>query len=282
MAEENNVNNQTPDTESPYGENAVTGSAEDVLKDRDVSITTTDTQKVTIPTEEDVDDKGDDADKDDKDTEDKQSEDKDGKEEEEKEKDDATESEDSELQTEVNKVTDAANDLRKDLTTKGIDFDAIAEEFSNNGDFTPETRAALEKAGYPKTVVDAFLSGLQATADKIVTTIFSYCGGEAEYNKMAQFIKSQGEDTVAQFNRVLESGDVGQMKLAIDGFKARMGARTGVAGRSVLGGNGTGGNAQQGFSSKSDMVKAMSDPRYGRDPSYTKDIQKKTMNSSFF
>ncbi len=276
MAEENNVNNQTPDTESPYGENAVTGSAEDVLKDRDVSITTTDTQKVTIPTEEDVDDKGE-SDKDDKDTEDKQAEDKaDNKDE------DTPESEDSELQTEVNKVTDAANDLRKDLTTKGIDFDAIAEEFSNNGDFTPETRAALEKAGYPKTVVDAFLSGLQATADKIVTTIFSYCGGEEEYNKMAQFIKAQGEDTVAQFNRVLESGDVGQMKLAIDGFKARMGARTGVAGRSVLGGNGTGGNAQQGFSSKSDMVKAMSDPRYGRDPSYTKDIQKKTMNSSFF
>ena len=276
MAEENNVNNQTPDTESPYGENAVTGSAEDVLKDRDVSITTTDTQKVTIPTEEDVDDKGE-SDKDDKDTEDKQTEDKaDNKDE------DTPESEDSELQTEVNKVTDAANDLRKDLTTKGLDFDAMAEEFSNNGDFTPETRAALEKAGYPKTVVDAFLSGLQATADKIVTTIFSYCGGEEEYNKMAQFIKAQGEDTVTQFNRIIESGDLGQMKLAIDGFKARMGARTGVAGRSVLGGNGTGGNAQKGFSSKSDMVKAMSDPRYGRDPSYTKDIQKKTMNSSFF
>lgn len=274
---ENDVNNQTPGTESPYGENAVTGSAEDVLKDRDVSITTTDTQKVTIPTEEDVDDKGE-SDKDDnKDTEDKQTEDKADKKDE-----DTAESEDSELQTEVNKVTDAANDLRKDLTTKGIDFDAIAEEFSNNGDFTPETRAALEKAGYPQTVVDAFLSGLQATADKIVTTIFSYCGGEDEYNKMAQYIKAQGEDTVAQFNRVLESGDVEQMKLAIDGFKARMGARTGVAGRSVLGGNGTGGNAQKGFSSKSDMVKAMSDPRYGRDPSYTKDIQKKTMNSSFF
>lgn len=273
---ENDVNNQTPGTESPYGENAVTGSAEDVLKDRDVSITTTDTQKVTIPTEEDVDDKGDGKD-DNKDTEDKQTEDKADKKDE-----DTAESEDSELQTEVNKVTDAANDLRKDLTTKGIDFDAIAEEFSNNGDFTPETRAALEKAGYPQTVVDAFLSGLQATADKIVTTIFSYCGGEDEYNKMAQYIKAQGEDTVAQFNRVLESGDVEQMKLAIDGFKARMGARTGVAGRSVLGGNGTGGNAQKGFSSKSDMVKAMSDPRYGRDPSYTKDIQRKTMNSSFF
>lgn len=271
---ENNVNNQVTDTESPYGENAVTGSAEDVLKDRDVSITTTDTQKVTIPTEEDVDDKGDDDKDDNKDTEDK-----DGKEEKE---DDAAESEDSELQTEVTKITDAANDLRKDLTSKGIDFDAIAEEFSNNGDFTPETRAELAKAGYPQTVVDAFLSGLQATAEKIVNTVYSYCGGEDEYNKMAQFIKAQGEDTVTQFNRVIESGDLGQMKLAIDGFKARMGARTGVAGRSVLGGNGTGGNAQKGFSSKSDMVKAMSDPRYGRDPSYTKDIQKKTMNSSFF
>ena len=274
---ENDVNNQTPGTESPYGENAVTGSAEDVLKDRDVSITTTDTQKVTIPTEEDVDDKGE-SDKDDnKDTEDKQTEDTADKKDE-----DTPESEDSELQTEVNKVTDAANDLRKDLTTKGLDFDAMAEEFSNNGDFTPETRAALEKAGYPQTVVDAFLSGLQATAEKIVNTVYSYCGGEDEYNKMAQYIKAQGEDTVAQFNRVIESGDLGQMKLAIDGFKARMGARTGVAGRSVLGGNGTGGNAQIGFSSKSDMVKAMSDPRYGRDPSYTKDIQKKTMNSSFF
>lgn len=255
----NNVNEQ---------QQQPTGGAENVLQDRDVSITTTDTQKLTIPTEENVDATDEDKDK------------EEGKAGEEKEVDEAEA--DAELQEEVDKTNAAVKDLRSDLSSKNIDFDEIAEEFLDTGDFSQAHRDALAKAGYPDTVVDAFISGLRATAAQMVSTVYSYCGGEDEYNKLTQFIASQGDGSIEQFNRVVETGDLGQIKLALDGFKARMGKRTGVAGRSVLGGNGGTNVSNGGFTSKNEMVKAMSDPRYGRDPAYTKDIQRKTMDSSFF
>lgn len=268
MTDENNNIPQAPVTaDTPYSENAVTGSVEDALKDRDVTITTTDTQKITVPTEEEVD-----AGK----------EDGEGKEEKDKAPEETDKTEEAALAEEVTNATTAADDLKKDLTGKGLDFDAMVDEYSDTGDFSQETRDALEKAGYPESVVNAFIAGLEATAEKIVRTVFDYCGGEDEYTKITQFVETQGKADIDRFNHAIESGDIEQMKLAIDGYKARMGARTGVAGRSVLGGNGTGGNANKGFSSKRDMVQAMSDPRYGRDPSYTKDIQRKTMNSDFF
>lgn len=268
MEEEQNTN------ESLYGEGAVTGSAEDAaldtLKDRDVEIRDSNTEKVNVNDEVDEDKKEEDT----QTPEDKTETDSDAD-----KKEDGEES----IDEEFTKAAQADHDIQEDLKSKGVDFDAMADEYYDNGKLSDESYAALEKAGYPKSVVDAYVKGLEATAEKFVNTVFEYVGGQEEYAKISKYIESQNDGSAERFNALIEKGDVNGIRLALDGFRARMRATSGYTGRSILGRSAGSGNsgANAGYSSKQEMTKAMSDPRYGVDRAYTMEVQNKTMNSKF-
>lgn len=250
------------ENESVYPEGAVTGSAEDVLKDHeDVEIKNTNTETVSVKSEEEPEQK-------EQQPEEKQEE---GQKEEQDEKPD-------DLQTTVDEQNKAAEDIKTDLTNKGINFDALSEEYDKNGSLSEDSLKKLEEAGYPKSVVSAYIAGLEATAEKFVNDVVSHVGGADKYRQIAQFIATSGQ--AEAYNAMLEKGNLSEIKLALDGFRARMQARTGSTGRSILGGGGSG-KVNNGYGSKQEMVKAMSDKRYGRDKGYTMEVQRKVMNSSF-
>lgn len=255
-------NNNTE--ESLYSEEAVTGSAEDALQGRDVEIRSTATEKVEVEEKESTPDE----------TEKEETEQ--GKTEEDKPTEDS-------FEEEVAQTIKADKDLEDDLKSKGIDFNAMGDEYVQNGELSAESYAKLEKAGYPKSVVDAYVKGMEATVEKFVNDVYTYAGGEDEYNKLAAFIANQNDGSAERFNALIEAGDVGNIKLAIDGFKSRMQSRNGYTGRSILGRSGTSANGSGSgmFATREEMVKAMSDPRYGRDRAYTEAVQKKTMQCNF-
>lgn len=249
--------------ESVYPEGAVTGSAEDVLKDHeDVGIKNSNTGTVSVKSEED-----------------KPQEQKPQQEEGQKEETDKPDaSPEDTLQNTVDEQAKAAVDIKTDLTNKGVDFDALSAEYDKNGALSEDSLKKLEEAGYPKSVVSAYIAGLEATTEKFVNDVVSHVGGVEKYQQIAQFISTSGQADA--FNSLLEKGNLAEIKLALDGIQARMQARTGTTGRSILGGGSSSTN-NLGFGSKDEMVKAMSDKRYGRDRSYTMDVQRKVMNSSF-
>lgn len=259
--ENNETARESSNTESLYPEGAVTGSTEDVLKDHeDVEIKNTNTETVSVKPEEQPEDskaEGEEA----------------KKTEEQKEA-----SPEDTLQNTVDEQAKAAADIKTDLSSKGVDFDALSAEYDKNGSLSEDSLKKLEDAGYPKSVVSAYIAGLEATAEKFVNDVVSHVGGVEKYQQIAQFISASGQADA--FNSLLEKGNIAEIKLALDGIQARMQARTGTTGRSILGG-GNSGSKQIGFNSKAEMVKAMSDKRYGRDRSYTMEIQRKVMNSSF-
>lgn len=247
--------------DSVYPEGAVTGSAEDVLKDHeDVEIKNSNTETVSVKSEEDK----------------PQEQPEEGQKEEETDKPDA--SPEDTLQNTVDEQAKAAEDVKTDLTNKGVDFDALSAEYDKNGALSEDSLKKLEEAGYPKSVVSAYIAGLEATAEKFVNDVVSHVGGVEKYQQIAQFISTSGQADA--FNSLLEKGNLAEIKLALDGIQARMQARTGTTGRSILGGGSSSTN-NLGYNSKAEMVKAMSDKRYGRDRSYTMDVQRKVMNSSF-
>lgn len=173
----------------------------------------------------------------------------------------------------------AIEEVSKDLETKGINYDDIANEYLSKGELSQESYDKLSKAGYPKTVIDAFVRGWEATVEKFTNTVYDAAGGKQEYERICQFITSLGDKEVNAFNDVIENGNPTQVIALIEGYKARMVQKYGTFNRSVLGGNASGGNG--GFKSKTAMVKAMNDPRYGSDPEYTAKVQKMTMSASF-
>jgi len=253
--------------ESIYGPNAVIGSKEDadILEGRDVQILSTDTETINLQETQEG-------------AEGAASANPEGSAEANQgssEEDQATQ-----LGKDVQNQLKANEDVKNDLTAKGVDFTALEKEYETAGDLSAESREALAKAGYPKSVVDAYISGLQATAERFSNHVLNVAGGKEAYEQTIKFIKSQGAQMVNTFNSVIDAGDLGQIELVIKGVQSQMATKYGTNNPTLLGG-GNLGQESQGYTTKEEMVKAMSDKRYGRDPQYTKDVRLKTAKATF-
>ena len=205
--------------------------------------------------------------------------DKKSKEAEKKPEEKTPEDEIKEVEAGVKEQQKAEQDVKADLETKGVDYDSLVKEYEDNGKLSEESMKALKGAGYPETVVNAFIKGFEAQVNEFTNAVYKMAGGEAEYGKLCNFIKGLGEADVQAFNETINSGSLTQLAALINGYKAQMTTKYGTSNRSILGGA----NAveAQGFNSKDAMIKAMNDPRYGNDMAYTEKVQRMTMQSTF-
>ena len=164
--------------------------------------------------------------------------------------------------------------IKNELVSKGLDFDKFAQEYENDGQLSNESLQALEKAGYPKPIVDAYIAGLEAKAEKFTNSVKALAGGDKGWEELATFIKAQGEATTKAFNDVLNSGNIGAIKLAVEGLQAQKVAKYGTSNKTLLGSNGNM-PSNTGYETQEEVVKAMSDKRYGKDANYTRTVQMK-------
>lgn len=205
--------------------------------------------------------------------------DKESKEAEKKPEEKTPEDEIKEVEDGVKEQQKAEQDVKADLETKGVDYDALVKEYEDNGKLSEESMKALKGAGYPETVVNAFIKGFEAQVNEFTNAVYKIAGGEAEYGRLCEFIKGLGEADVQAFNETINSGSLTQLAALINGYKAQMTTKYGTSNRSILGGANAG--VSQGFNSKDAMIKAMNDPRYGNDMAYTEKVQRMTMQSTF-
>lgn len=254
------------DDENIYGAGAITGSKEDAAKDplagRDVAIKTGSTSTVNLKTESTAD----------------AAENKSADEQGNQQETDVTP--EQKLEGDIKNQIQAEADIAKDLETKGVDFNALASEYEADGKLSEETLEKLTKAGYPKSAVDAYISGMEANAARFEQQVYDYAGGKEAFTRLTQFVQAQGSQAISTFNTVLNTGDLGQIRLALQGFQAQMGQKFGTQNQTLMG-KPSSQTEVQGFASKQEMVTAMSDKRYGRDPGYTKEVQQKTIRSTF-
>lgn len=176
----------------------------------------------------------------------------------------------------------ATEELQKDLAQRNVDFKSLEEEYTKNGQLSSASLEALANAGYPKEVVDAYISGVEATQEKFYNAVVGFAGGEDEYRQVAQFVSSQGDKAVQDFNDTINTGNLGVINMVIQGVKANMKAVNGTTNQTILG-QSTGGTADNtnAYLSKQQMLDAMNDPRYDKDPIYRKQVEQKIINSNF-
>ena len=184
-------------------------------------------------------------------------------------------------QTAISNTKQAETDLTADLAKKGVDFNELASEYDTSGTLSDASLAKLEAAGYPKSVVDAYVSGLTSTTEKFVDTVKGFAGGEEAYAQLGQFIRSQGDGVINAFNSAIQSGDLGQIQLAINGLKSSMVQSYGTNNRTIMGG-GIVAQGNAGFETANEMVQAMSDKRYQTDAQYTREVINKVKYSKLF
>ena len=185
------------------------------------------------------------------------------------------------LEADIEKQQKTEVDLKNDLDSKGVNFDDLAKEYDKNGELSADSLAALEKAGYPQSVVDAYLNGLQATADRFVSNVKAMAGGDTGYKELTEYIKTQPQGTIDAFNAAIQTGNMGQIQLAIAGLKAQMTTKFGTANRTIMAGQ-AGAGTPAGYTSSAQMTKDMSDPRYQNDPVFTKEVMRKIQYATFF
>lgn len=184
------------------------------------------------------------------------------------------------VQETINKHLEAEKDLKSDLSSKGIDWDALTKEYDEKGELSKETLDALDKAGYPKSVVDNYISGLEALSEKFVNEVKGFAGGDKGYDEVISYLQKQPDSVKKDFNDVIESGNLGAIKLVIKGIQSEMKATYGTSNPTMMRGQASRAN-QVGFATQDDMVKAMSDPRYGVDKKYTDEVYAKVAKTSF-
>ena len=184
------------------------------------------------------------------------------------------------LEETLKSTKESVDEAAKTLSEKGIDYNALTQEYEEKGVLSDETYKKLADAGYPKAVVDTYIRGIEAVNEGFTTAVYAAAGGKEEYGKIAKYIESKGQDAVDGFNDAVTNGSLSTVKMLLAGFKAEMTLRNGTQKASVLGG-GTGASTS-GFANEAAMEKAMDDPRYGVDEEYTKMVTKRLSKSKFF
>ena len=183
-------------------------------------------------------------------------------------------------QTAFDTQVERDNEIKNELAKHNIDFDALGEEYQENGELSKESIDKLEKAGYPKAMVDAYLDGLQATTEKFVNRIYSMAGGKENYEKIIGFLKTQPESVIDAYNATITQGNLNQIELALNGIKAQMKTAYGTSNPTLMGGAAT--STADGYTSMEQMTKDMADPRYQVDPKFTRSVMMKIKNATIF
>lgn len=181
---------------------------------------------------------------------------------------------DENLQEEVDKHTKAIESIKKNLKDKGVDFNVAVKEYERTGDLSEETIKALENAGYPIEVVESFIEGRKAVEAKFTHAIYDSVGGEKEYQKIVTWASNNlQKKSIDSFNRAIDNNNFDAIVLMLEGMKSKMIAKMGTAKKSIHGSAKPHQSQPKGFTSKADIIKAMSDPRYGREAKYTQEVE---------
>lgn len=196
-----------------------------------------------------------------------------------------TPSDDASIEQKVADLKSSEDALKDDLKTKGVDFETAVSEYNEKGVLSDATMDALEKAGYPKAVVEGFIKSRQILENQYTSAVYEAAGGEEAYSRMTQWAAANlPKADIEAFNAAIDSGNLGTVKLIMGGIRSAMGEamtqKHGTNNPSVMGGPATT-NPTGGFVDKAEMVKAMSDKRYCRDPQYTKLVESRMAKTTW-
>lgn len=158
----------------------------------------------------------------------------------------------------------------------------LGQEYDKTGELSEE---AIEKlsAMDPKDLIKSYLQYQQkATQAQIqqseVNSIMESVGGADAYSEMIQWAGSNLQPAeIEQFNAVTNSGNAAAIRFAVEALSNRYRSAEGYEAPLVTGRKAPA--KAKGFRSQAELARAISDPRYSRDPAYRQDVEEKLARS---
>ena len=162
-------------------------------------------------------------------------------------------------------------------------FDTIMESY-RTGEWSEEIVNEVSKMD-PIDVANMFLEKQgetqqgQVASQEDISDIQDSVGGLDSYQSMIQWASQNLSDSeIAMYDRVMDNGDPYAMFFAAQALNARYQDAIGYDGEMLTGSAPR--NTADAFRSQAELVAAMSDPRYDKDPAYRQDIAEKLERSN--
>ena len=190
-------------------------------------------------------------------------------------KEDVEQTSTTEDETEETSLSDGAS-----LITSAND-----EYYANDGKLSEETLDKFSSMSSKELVEaylevqgsDAFKANTQEVADlsdSDINTIKNFAGGEAQYDNIIAWANTNLDAKSQEaFDGIVNTGSVDAIKIAVSGLKSQYEAANGYEGKMYTG-KAPKGNTDV-FRSQAELVAAMNDKRYDRDPAYRQDVIEK-------
>ena len=103
-------------------------------------------------------------------------------------------------------------------------------------------------------------------------------GGDKAYKSMLDWAgENFSKEEIGMYDSVMAAGNPNAIFFAIQALQARYGESVGTDGQTLTGRGASGDN--DSFKSQAELVAAMSDSRYDKDPAYRKDVIRRLENS---
>ena len=162
--------------------------------------------------------------------------------------------------------------------------DASAE-WNEKGELTPETMEKFSEMS-SKDIVSAYIE-LQKNApkveapeltDKDINLVKNSVGGEKQYSELISWAGENLEtNQVEAFDSVVSTGNIQAIRLMVAGIKAEYDNTNGYEGRMLSGKAAA--SSSDVFRSQAEVVSAMNDAKYEKDPAYRQDVYEKLERS---
>ena len=166
---------------------------------------------------------------------------------------------------------------------------ASDEYYNNDGQLSPETLDKFASMS-SKELVEAYmqvqnnlpqgdlLDKSADISDATVNEVKNYAGGEKAYSDMVNWASNNlDQQSIAAFDNIINTGSVDAIKFAVNGLKAQYRDANGYEGTMVTGKAPV--ENKDVFRSQAELVDAMSDRRYDKDPAYRQDVISKLERS---
>ena len=170
------------------------------------------------------------------------------------------------------------------LEEVGIDAEDISNRFLENDEISEDDYNKLAEAGFSKQVVDLYLDGVrnagiggEVDAEGIKESV----GGDESYGQMVSWaMDNLPAEDIQAFNKLTDTGDGPAIKLAVQGIYSQYNNAMGIEPNLVSGRASQSGPTP--YRSSAEVKAAMSDPRYGKDVTYTESVYSRLENSDVF
>ena len=164
--------------------------------------------------------------------------------------------------------------------------EASREYYDNDGNISEETLGKFDGMS-ARDLVEAYRAIQENTdpsesypdlTDADMNTVYNSVGGQDQYEQLTSWAAENRDDKALDaFNSIIDQGNPTAIQIAVAGMKAEYDTQEGYEGRMLTG---KAARTTDAFRSQAEVVAAMSDPRYDRDPAYRQDLYDKLERSN--